>query len=147
MLVALILFSYTMYLWIGIAGALREVEDNIEITGIHVSNYVNGNASVSINVSVYNPTEFSLRISYMAIKEIQVNGRHIRLYSGSHQFPNTFKCLNLGLQPFSGELISFNFSLDENILNSGNWTLLLRVHINTIFNEENPLRLDVLCVY
>ena len=55
MLVALILFSYTMYLWIGIAGALRKVEDNIEITGIHVSNYVNGNASVSINISVSGP--------------------------------------------------------------------------------------------
>ncbi len=141
-------FSYTLYLWIGITGALRQLEENVEIVGVQVNDNLDGTVQISVNISIYNPSEFSFRLSYIAIKEIWVGKLNIPLYSGSHQFPDTFKGLNLGLEPFSEEKISFNFTLDKNVsLESGDWIFLIRLHLNTVFNYENPLRVDVVCNY
>jgi len=147
-LVTTIAFSYTMYLWIGIAGALRNVEENVKINRVEVETS-EGNKLISLDLSIYNPSEFSLCVSYVAVKEVMVDGIHAKLYFGSSQFPGTFDGIDRELEPFSNESISFKFDCPlplQNVSNYENWILSILVHVTTAFTE-NPIAFNILGEY
>jgi len=147
-LVSTIAFSYTMYLWIGIAGALRNVEENVKIDRVEVE-ISEGNKSISLDLSIYNPSEFFLCISYVAVKEVMVDGIHAKLYFGSSQFSGTFNELDRELEPFSNESISFKFDCPsplQNVSNYENWVLHMLVHVTTAFTEK-PIAFNILGEY
>lgn len=147
-LVTAIGFSYTMYLWIGIAGALRNVEENVKIDRVEVETS-DGNKLISVDLSIYNPSEFPLYVSYVAVKEILVDGIHAQLYSASYQFPGTFDGIDRELEPFSKESVSFNFDCPSSLQNGSNyenWALHILVHVTTVFTER-PIAFNILSEY
>lgn len=147
-LITTIGFSYTMYLWIGITGALRNVEENVKIDRVEVETS-DGNKLISVDLSIYNPSEFSLHVCYVAVKEILVDGIHARLYSASYQFPNTFNGTDRDLEPFSNESIDFKFDCPSSLQNiSGyeNSVLHILVHVTTVFTPR-PIALNIVGEY
>lgn len=152
--VAILLFSYTMYLWIGVAGALREVDLTIEEI---VFDYLsNNNASIKPVLSIHNPSSFTFHVSYLAIKEVRLNGHSVGL-PGSKEHTGVFRYYPpdnlLLLEPLSNTTVEFDIKPENDVscwLNDDGlqWSLSIRMHILTMFaRTSQPIRLDIVREY
>lgn len=146
-----LVFSYTMYLFIGVRGMLRAIEGNTKVDLIDAQ-INNGSALMNINISVNNPFGFSFS-SYIEIKEIWVGSQDVKLYYGSEQFSGTFHA-GIAFNPYSNKSVQFRFywpsdvsSLSEYLAGNETWTLWIRMLVNTIINENSPIGLEVLKMY
>jgi len=151
-LVVTILFSYTMYLFIGVKGMLLKVEDYVTIEGVAVD-IDNDNAVVSVNISVNNPSEFSF-ISYIALKRIQVGQEYAELAYGSSQYSGTFVS-DTEFPAYSNRTLQFKFNwpganvsaLQKYLTSDENWLFYIRMLIKTVINKNTPIRVDFLKFY
>lgn len=147
-LIASLAFSYTMYSFIGIKGMLRGMEQNVRVDWVDAEISNNVSASISVNISVNNPTVFSFT-SYLEITQIQVNG----LNGVNYQQSGTFGSRDFS--PFSSGKLQFKFdwpnedvsSLQDHLGKNESWKLWIRMLIKTAINEGSPVTLNILKMY
>ena len=142
-LVATIGFSYTLYMWIGVAGALRKLDTEIQRISVNTNDEL---LTFKTAILINNPSEFTVWISYMAIKRIQVNQHSVTL--SMEEDPGSFHFYDppSEVASFSNVTIQFSFPIlvDSLVLNEENeWHLTIRIHILTIFTWESVVRLDI----
>jgi hypothetical protein len=147
-LIASLAFSYTMYSFIGVKGMLRGVEQNVSVDWVDAEIRNSVSASIGVNISVNNPTQFSFT-SYVEITQIQVNGLNGKNYQQSGTFQSG------DFSPFSSGKLQFKFdwpnedvsSLQDHLGKNESWKLWIRMLIKTAINEGSPVTLNILKMY
>ncbi len=149
-LAATIVFSYTMYMWIGVAGSLREMKT--EIQRITVNN--NSDASdLNVTIMIRNPSRFPFWIAYIAIKGVRVSQFTYQL--DIERDPGSFRAYYdaytqtgtpLEVKSASNVSVHFRFQIplaqllltEDTELDLG-----IRLHLLTLFTRENVIRMEV----
>lgn len=131
-----VLFSYTVYLWVGVASALRKMEVEIQQIDFGTQGQT---STVNVSVLVSNPSAFKAWIPFMAIKFYQADGYwgalDVNKHPGSFRFFRPLGEVGTG----SNQSVRFSFQVSDDLSSLGGeaeWQLDIRVHVLTIFTLE-----------
>lgn len=144
------ILSYTLYLWIGIAGSLRNIE--IEILTIEVTSN-SDTSNLNVTILIRNPSKFSCEIAYIAIRRVEVNqySYELDIQRAAGSFRSYYDAYTqtgtpLEIKSYSNAPIHFQFQTPidpSSLTEDSEWNLLIRLHLITLFNRENIIRLDI----
>jgi hypothetical protein len=131
-----ILFSYTVYLWVGVASALRKVDVGIQQIDFGTQGQI---STINVSAVVSNPSGFGAWIPFIAIKAYQTDGHwgalDVNTHPGSFRFLRPPREVRMGLN----QSVSFSFHVSDDLSSLGGdaeWQLAIRVHLLTVFSLE-----------
>lgn len=141
------LLSYTMYLYIGVAGLFADLGENLTVEKIEMYTR-DSSKQMSVTITVFNSFAGSYLKVYIAIKELRIGEKAIALYSGAVQFDGTFTYLNVpslsnGTAKLSFDVSSFSISPQD----LQNLRVRIRLLATTVVNEGAPLSMDFVKIY
>ncbi len=138
-----IILSFTVYMWVGVAGALRRLTTEVQKVGIKTQN---ANSTLDTIITIDNPSDFALWVSYVALKGFQVNGA--RYEFSMERDPRSFYSFDPPIEVRGRSEVTINFSIPTTVDSwlSGEdkeWKIHIRIYIRTVFTGVSGIRLDV----